>query len=214
MIESLTTVMLVDDHAVVRAGYRMLLEMSGGFSVIGEADTVESAISQYPNLRPDVVIMDLNLPGVSGIEATRRIVSVDPDAKILIFSIHDESIYISRAFDAGACGYLCKSCAPERMIEAVKTVASQGFFMDPTLASSVAKTDSGARDPIRWLSAREFEVFQLMGKGCGSREIAEALGVSAKTVANYRVIIKEKLGLVSTTELVKIAVRLAEESRI
>lgn len=205
MPETQKTVMLVDDHAVVRSGYRMLLEMLGDFSVIAEVEAGDSALDQYILRQPDVVVMDLNLPGISGMEATRRIMQFDPEAKILIFSIHDESIYIVRAFDAGASGYLCKSRSPAEMVDAVRAVAMGRVYAGSNLSSISDTPNSKPQDPIQSLSAREFEVFQLLGKGFDSREIAETLGVTAKTVSNYAIIIKEKLALGSTSELVNIA---------
>jgi two-component system, NarL family, invasion response regulator UvrY len=205
MIDSVKTVMLVDDHAVVRTGYRMLLEMSGEFSVISEAESGASAIDQYVIWRPDVVVMDLNLPGMSGIEATRRIVHFDADAKVLIFSIHDETIYITRSFDAGASGYLCKSCAPQEMVDAVRAVAAGQLFIGSGLAGNADTSSKKGGNPLQLLSPREFEVFQLLGKGTGTREIAELLSLSTKTVSNYSTLIKEKLGLASSTELVRVA---------
>jgi DNA-binding NarL/FixJ family response regulator len=206
MTDSLITVMLVDDHAVVRTGYRMLLEMAGAFSVVAEVDAGDVAADQYTMWSPDVVVMDLNFPGISGIESTRRILQLDSDAKVLIFSIHDESIYISRAFDAGASGYLCKSCSPTEMVEAVRLVAAGKLYTDSNL-SYIGMQAAGLNrsDPMQFLSTREFEVFQLFGKGFDSRDIAERLGVTAKTVSNYAILIKEKLTLGSTSELVRMA---------
>lgn len=183
----------------------MLLEMTGEFSVILEAESGDSAIDQYANCRSDVVVMDLNLPGVSGIEATRRIVQFDPDAKVLIFSIHDEAIYITRSFDAGASGYLCKSCAPQEMMDAVRAVAAGQLFIGSGLAGETNASSKKGSGPLQLLSPREFEVFQLLGRGTGTREIAELLSLSTKTVSNYSTLIKEKLGLGSSTELVKVA---------
>lgn len=212
MTDPRVTVMLVDDHAVVRAGYRMLLEIQGGYSVVSEVETGEAAITAYEKTRPEIVIMDINLPGGSGIEATRKILALDPKAKILIFSIHAESIYLSRALDAGASGYLCKSSSPGQMIEAVDAIVCHGHYRDPNVPMQRAQGLAGIQDPIRLLSAREFEIFQLLGRGYASREISEALAVSPKTVSNSLGIIKEKLAVGSTAELVKIASRLAEES--
>lgn len=204
-------VMLVDDHAVVRAGYRMLLEMQDEFAVVSEFDSGEAAIAAYPEVNPHIVIMDLNLPGGSGIEATRKILAIDAKAKILIFSIHVEAVYLSRAFEAGASGYLCKSSAPKQMIDAVYAVLQQGHYRDPNVPLAGAKAFRGLRDPLQLLSAREFEIFQLLGRGQASREISEALGVSPKTVSNSLLIIKEKLALGSTAELVKLASRITED---
>ena len=205
--------MLVDDHAVVRAGYRILLEMTGEFSVVSEVDSGDAAVDQYGLWRPDVVVMDLNLPGISGIEATRRIIQIDGNAKVLVFSIHDESIYVTRSFDAGASGYLCKSCSPNEMIEAVRKTSLGEFFIGTNLGYTKNMSQLKHEDPMRYLSAKEFEVFQLLGRGQGSREIAETLGLSAKTVSNYSLLIKEKLALNSTSELVSIATQFVSSHR-
>lgn len=207
MSDSGIKVMLVDDHAVVRAGYRMLLEIQGGYAVVSEVNTGEAAIEAYLEESPQIVIMDLNLPGASGIEATRKILALDPCAKILIFSIHAEAIYLSRAFEAGALGYLCKSSSPSQMIEAVHAILHQGHYRDP----NVPIAPPNGRDPIQLLSPREFEIFQLLGRGYASREISEALSLSPKTVSNSLGIIKEKLAIGSTAELVKIASRISED---
>ena len=213
MSNSNKTVMLVDDHSVVRAGYRILLEMTGEFSVVSEVDSGDAAVDQYCLWRPDVVVMDLNLPGISGIEATRRIIQIDGNAKVLVFSIHDESIYVTRSFDAGASGYLCKSCSPNEMIEAVRKTSLGGFFIGTNLGYTKNMSRLKHEDPMRYLSAKEFEVFQLLGRGQGSREIAETLGLSAKTVSNYSLLIKEKLALNSTSELVSIATQFVSSHR-
>ena len=206
------TVMLVDDHAVVRTGYRMLLELSGDFSVISEVETGEDAIDQYAVWRPNVVVMDLNLPGGSGIEATRRITHLDTEAKVLIFSIHDESIYVTRAFDAGASGYLCKSCSPSEMVDAVRDVASGELYTGTNLAKAKGRVGAALQDPMTFLSGREFEVFQLIGKGCDHKQISERLSVTPKTVSNYMGLIKEKLALGSTTELIRAATQFLSAS--
>lgn len=208
------SVMLVDDHAVVRTGYRMLLESNGAYTVVGEVDNGEEAAERYSAWHPDVVVMDLNLPGISGLEASRRILGVDAEARILIFSIHDEAIYISRALEAGARGYLCKSCDPGQMIEAIRVVGEGGLY-SAAVTDSVGRTRQDRnRDPLRWLSAREFEVFQMLGKGGSSREIGERLEVSAKTISNYTTLIKEKLAVNSTAELVNIATHYVSARRL
>ncbi|MEY2699967.1 MAG: hypothetical protein RIQ52_722 [Pseudomonadota bacterium] len=209
---SLPVAMLVDDHAVVRAGFRMLLELSGHFSRVMEMDDGESLLALYGRHKPDIVIMDINLPGVSGIELTRRLLQQDATARVLVFSIHDEPLYVSRALAAGAGGYLCKSCATSQMIPAVLAVLHGETFVDPRLAVEVRElARSSARDPVQFLSAREFEVFQLLGRGLSSREIAETLGITVKTASNYLIVIKEKLLVGSTSELVRIASGLSAE---
>ena len=203
-------VMLVDDHAVVRAGYRMLLEMQGRYAVVSEVETGEAACVSYLRDVPDIVIMDINLPAGSGIEATRKILALDPEARILIFSIHAEAIYVSRAIEAGALGYLCKSSSPSQMIDAVDAMVHQGHYLDPNVPMARSRRVMGGADPVQLLSAREFEIFRLLGRGHASREISEALGVSPKTVSNSLVLIKEKLAVGSTAELVRIAAQISE----
>jgi DNA-binding NarL/FixJ family response regulator len=208
----LIQVMLVDDHAVVRKGYQMLLELTGGFSVVGEAETGEAAVHHYDRWRPDVVVIDLNLPGISGIEATRQILAIDLNAKVLAFSIHDEPVYVSRAFEAGARGYLCKSGSPQEMVEAIREVARGQLYVGSSLSIAHQKREISLTDPMSFLSSREFEVFQLLGKGNDPREIADVLNLTAKTVSNYLLIIKEKLGCGSTAALIKIAAQFVSAS--
>lgn len=201
----LKSVLLVDDHAVVREGYRLLLEKSGNFRVIGEADSGEKAVATYPALKPDLVIMDLNLPQMSGIETIRAIRGIDPDAKILAFSIHPESIYAQRTLDAGASGYLCKNSSPQDMIDRASRLAF-GILAtgdDPPSRQRADRSLSG--NLTASLSAREFEVFQLLGKGHDSREIAKIMDLTPKTISNYTVLIKEKLYLGTTAELIHLA---------
>lgn len=212
--EARWTVMLVDDHSVVRAGYRMLLESSGEFTVIFETETGETAIKKYAELQPDVVVMDLNLPGISGLETTRKMVKDHPMARVLIFSIHDESIYVARAFDAGAKGFLCKSSSTEEMAEAVRVVARGKSYTGTNIARPSNARRSIPKDPLELLTRREFEVFQLLGKGADSKEIAATLGLSAKTASNYTISIKEKLYLGSTAELVRLATQHASRADI
>lgn len=204
------TVMLVDDHAVVRAGYRMLLTQNGNIEVVAEASRGEEACQHYLDYRPRVTVMDLNLPGIGGLAALRRILGRDPEARVLMFSIHDELVYVGRALEAGARGYISKSCAPELLVDAVVRVARGEPFLEPGIAGklafqSVARNES--LDPIASLSAREFEVFCLLAKGLNAREAAEELRLGYKTVCNYATLIKEKLNVGSTGELVRLAYR-------
>ena len=197
------SVMLVDDHAVVRTGYRMLLERTGEFMVVGEAGSGEDALRDYSILNPDLVIMDINLPGISGIEATRCIKRMDPQARILVFSIHDETIYASRAFEAGASAYLSKDSSPDEMIETARrmfTGNSEAQDRSKDVRPLAIRTQI---NPLSELTQRELEVFLLLGKGSDSREIARTLNLSTKTVSNYIVLIKEKLHADSTADLIR-----------
>lgn len=209
-MNSKITVMLVDDHAVVRAGYRMLLAQTGNIEVVAEAERGEEACQHYLDRRPEVTVMDLNLPGIGGLAALRRILGRAPEAKVLMFSIHDELVYVARALEAGAKGYITKSCAPELLVEAVVRVARGEPFLEPEIAQklafqSVARNES--LNSINSLSAREFDVFCLLAKGLSTREAAEELRLGYKTVSNYASLIKEKLNVGSTGELVRLAYR-------
>jgi len=203
------TVLLVDDHAVVRAGYRLLLSGSAGIGDVLEADSGEAAYSQYLALRPDIVVMDLSLPGNSGLAAIRRIVSRDPEAMILVFSMHDEPVYVTRALEAGARGYITKSSEPDMLIEAVYRVFRGELFIEPEMARRIDPDSPGAKEvsPLARLSAREFEVFSLLAKGRTTHEAAQVLCLSIKTVANYNTLIKAKLKVKTSAELTRLAYR-------
>lgn len=203
------TVLLADDHAVVREGYRRLLEDSGRIRVIGEATNATEAIEQFSRLAPGVVIMDISLPGMSGIEATRRIRARNPRACILIFSMHEETIFARRALEAGAMGYVSKANAPHVLVEAVETLASGRQYLSRDIAQKLALAETatnGSGDSA--LSTREFEVLKLLAQGLTLGEIADQLGVAAKTVANHQSAIKQKLGAETGRELVRHAIRL------
>ena len=204
-----TTVLLVDDHAVVREGYRRLLEESGRIRVIGESANAMEAMEQFARLAPSVVVMDISLPGMSGIEATRRIRARNPRACVLIFSMHEETIFARRALEAGAMGYVCKANAPHVLVEAVDSVAAGERYLSHDIAQKLALAQTvteGSSESA--LSAREFEVLKLLAQGFTLSEIADQLGVAAKTVANHQSVIKQKLGAQTGRELVRHAIRL------
>lgn len=201
-------VMLVDDHAVVRAGYRMLLRNSNEIEVIAEADNGEQACKQYTDLQPDVVIMDLSLPGIGGLEAIRRIIARDPDARVLVFSMHEDTIFVEQALQAGAHGYMTKSGAPEALIEAVRTLMTGKTYLDKNIAERLAfQKMRGRNTPFSGLSTREFEIFCLLAEGHNTNEIAKRLSLSYKTVANYSTQIKSKLEVTSIAEIARLAIR-------
>lgn len=207
-MSSKITVMLVDDHAVVRAGYRLLLSRIAGMEVVCETARGEEACQYYQDFQPTVTIMDLNLPGIGGLAALRRIIGRDPQAKMLMFSIHDELLYVVRALEAGAKGYITKSCAPEMLVEAVIKIAANETFLEPEIAQKLAFQSVMRPDnmvSLNSLSPREFDVFCLLAKGLNAHDVARELQLGYKTVANYATIIKDKLHVNTTAELVRLA---------
>jgi DNA-binding NarL/FixJ family response regulator len=200
------SVLLVDDHAVVREGYRRLLERASELTVVGEAASAAEAYRLFTQLVPDVVVMDISLPDVSGIEAMRRLLLRERLAKVLVFSIHEEAIFPDRAFRAGARGYITKASAPEVLVEAVRAVARGERFLSPDIARSVAvRALAGESSVLQSLSDREFEIARLLVRGRSVREIAELLCLNHKTVANYQWTIRNKLGAGTPIELIQIA---------
>lgn len=200
--------MLVDDHAVVRMGFRLLLESTPDIRVVAEADTGEQALKRYPEARPDVVVMDLSMPGMGGMEAVRRLLAKDKDARILVLSAHDDTLHPKRVLEAGAQGYLSKRSAPEELIQAVRQVAAGKVYLEPTLAQQLAiQQVTGTRNPVEVLSPREFELFLLLAQGKTVAEIAEMLYLSPRTVGTHLYNIKQKLNASNAAELTLIAMR-------
>lgn len=198
-------VLLVDDHAVVREGYRRLLERSAELQVVGECSTADAAVQQFAALCPDVVVMDIALPGASGIEALRRILQRDTSARVLVFSMYDDAIYVRRALQAGARGYVTKASAPQVLVEAVQAVSEGRRYLDQPVAQDLAL--SGGNEVVgnvESLSAREFEVLRLLVDGRSLREIADALHLTPKTVANHQSAIKQKLGATTSVQLLRL----------
>jgi len=203
------TVLLVDDHAVVREGYRRLLERGGNIDVIGEADTADAALERFRELAPQVVVMDISLPGVSGVEAMRRMLAEKPATRVLMFSMYEDAIFANRALQAGACGYVTKASAPNVLVEAVLTVARGKPYLSAEVAQALAQRNAiAAAAPADALSAREFEVLRLVVQGLSISDIAKTLGLMPKTVSNHQSAIKQKLGAESAVQLVRIASRL------
>lgn len=200
-------VLLVDDHAVVRAGYRTLLQDSA-VEVVGEAADARTACLEYLALGPDVVVMDLSLPGAGGFEAIRRILARDPGARILVFSIHEDVAFVEQALRAGARGYITKNSAAEILVEAVCEVARGQMYLDRRLAQILAlRQTHGQKGVLSSLSVREFEIFCLLAEGVTPADVARRLSLSQKTVANYGTQIRRKLNVHSTGELVHLAIR-------
>jgi two-component system invasion response regulator UvrY len=201
-------VMLVDDHAVVRVGFRMLLSASSDIEVVAEADSGELAYQRYVEITPDVVIMDLSMPGMGGIEAVRRLLVRERTARVLVLSAHEDTAHAKRVLKAGALGYLSKRTAPEELIEAVRVIAAGRLYLSAEIARKLAIQDmSGNPGAVEALSEREFAVFLQLARGQSVNRIAEILSLSPNTVGTHLYKIKQKLGAANQAELTLIAVR-------
>jgi DNA-binding NarL/FixJ family response regulator len=203
------TVLLVDDHPVVRQGYRSLLEESGRIAVVGEAANATEALQLFSAVEPDVTVMDISLPGVSGIEAIRRILTQRSDARVLAFSMHEDAIFVRRVIDACAAGYVTKASAPRVLVEAVEAVAAGKRYLSHDVAQTMAlSTRNGDPAAHASLSPREFEVLELLLQGCTLDDIARKLCLNPKTAANHQSAIKQKLGADTAAQLFRTAMRL------
>ncbi|MBU3694847.1 MAG: response regulator transcription factor [Rhodocyclaceae bacterium] len=201
-------VLLVDDHAVVREGYRRLLEQTEDIRVLAEAGNGEDAYRLFCELRPRVVVMDISLPRISGIEVTRRMVARDTGARVLVFSMHEDVVFASRALAAGARGYIAKSSAPEVLVEAIRRIATGQSYVDHAMAQRLALQRVGSDpDPVSVLTEREFEVFRLLAQGQAVADIAGILNLTPKTVANHQSALRQKLGVDNAAQLVRLAAR-------
>jgi two-component system response regulator NreC len=206
-------VLLVDDHAVVRVGLRMLLDDEADIDICGEAASAAEAIQKNSELAPDVILMDIGLPDMSGIEATREIKRLRPECAVVALTIHEDEEYFFKMLDAGASGYVPKRAAPEELLSAIRSASAGEVYLYPSLAKLLVRDflgqqeQSQARRVEDELTAREREVLALLADGAGNSEIADKLGISPKTVARHRENIMGKLNLHSRTELVKYAIR-------
>ena len=203
-----TTIVLVDDHAVVRAGVRRLLEQEPLFEVIGEAESGEKAYQIIGELKPDVMVIDLSMPGMGGLEAIRRILMRYEKAKILVLSMHEDLSFANQALKLGAKGYLIKNALADDLVKSIETVSNGEVFLSAEIAKKMAmQSISGDKDPIHELSAREFEIFRLLAEGLDIDAIASILNISSKTVSNYQTMIKQKLDINSPVELIRYAIK-------
>lgn len=201
-------VLLVDDHAVVRMGFKLLLQTTDDIEIVAEAEDGEAACRLYDEIHPDVLVMDLSMPGMGGVEAVRRIIAHDRRARILALSAHEDTSHPKRVFKAGALGYLCKRGAPEALIEAIRTTAQGRRYLDAQIAQRMATQQlSGEQGPLEALSEREFEVFLQLARGQTVAQIAETLSLSASTVGTHLYNIKQKLNVANQAELTLLAVR-------
>lgn len=208
MSENKIKVMLVEDHAVVRAGLRRLFDETDSIEVVAEAESGEQACALFPQHNPDVVVMDLSMPGIGGMQAIRRILAKDEDARILVLSVHDDTIFPMRAAQAGARGYLTKGSDPKELINAVQQIAGNELYFDEELKQRLAEQGATEKkDPIDSLSAREFEIFCLLAEGRSVIDIAESLCLSPKTVGTHQTRILRKLELTNAAQLAHLAMR-------
>lgn len=205
----LIRILLSDDHEVVRAGYRRLLESTPDIEVIAEAASGEDAYSRYYELQPDVVVMDLTMPGMGGLEASRRILAHDNSAKILVFSVHENEVMLNRALNIGVLGYISKRSASQVMIEAVRQVSTGEMYVGQEMMPFLLKRKTSPdNEMVSGLSSREFEVFRLLADSKSVNDIAELLNLSPKTVGHHMTHIKSKLGISNIAGLIRLAIRL------
>jgi two-component system, NarL family, invasion response regulator UvrY len=198
-------ILLVDDHAVVRAGVRRLLASEVEVLIL-EANSSQEALDIYRRERPDLVVLDLNLIGSSGLELIRRLVQLDKSSKILVLSMHSEPVYAARALQVGARGYVSKSASADEFVDAVRQVGKGGRYIEREIAAELAVGRFSKIDPLDQLTAREIDILRLLGEGKSYTQIAAALGVSYKTIANSSSVIREKLAVETTADLIRLSV--------
>ncbi|MCK6408382.1 response regulator transcription factor [Thauera sp.] len=200
-------ILLADDHAVVRMGFRLLLEGAGA-RVVGEADCGEAAVQAWGRLQPELLLMDVSMPGIGGLGALERVLAHYPQARVLMLSAHDDAQIPARALRAGAGGYLSKRAHPDELLHAVATVAHGQRYIDPALAPALALAQfSGGGDPVGALTEKEFAVFLQLARGRSVAEIAETHSLSPSTVGTHLYHIKQKLDVANAAELALVAVR-------
>jgi DNA-binding NarL/FixJ family response regulator len=205
-------VLLADDHSMMRGGLRMLLEQHAELSVVGEAEDGRETVRLANKLSPDVVVMDIAMPDMNGIEATRKILADRPGAKVIALSMHSDRHFVSEMLKAGATAYLLKQCAVDELITAIKTVLKNQTYLSPCISGVVV--DNFVRNTVKsgpsafsHLTDREREVLQLMAEGKSSKEIANQLNLSIKTIETHRMKVMEKLNIHTVAELTKYAIR-------
>jgi DNA-binding NarL/FixJ family response regulator len=212
--ETVQRILIVDDHPMMREGLRALIAREQGLGVCGEAETVSKALEAVATLRPDLVLIDITLPGRNGLELIKDLRAINPSLPILVISMHDESLWAERALRAGARGYVMKRETGPVMVAAIRKVLEGRLHVNEAVSTRILESLAGRgshASPIAQLSDREFEVFQLIGRGKGTVEIAEALHLSPKTVEAHRAKIKEKLELKTVPELISFACRWLED---
>lgn len=202
--------MLVDDHELVRTGFRLILDDADDVDVVAEADSGESALQLIPELKPDLVLMDINMPGIGGIEATRTIRRKFPDTQVIVVTVHTEAPFPSKLHEAGAIGYVTKGCPASELLDAIRTVGQGKPFLSAEVARKLSLAKLSGVDselPFESLSKREMQVLMLIVQGVKNQEISDTLCVSPKTVSTYRHRLFEKLGVQTDAELTLMAIR-------
>ncbi|HSM92383.1 MAG TPA: response regulator transcription factor [Anaeromyxobacteraceae bacterium] len=204
-------VLLADDHAILREGVRALLAPHADVEVVGEASDGKQAIEQVEKLDPDVVVMDITMPGLGGIEATIELKKLGKRAKVLVLSQYEDREYVRRLLKVGVSGYILKKSAGAELVNAIRAVHRGGLVLDPEVArvamEESASTAPGGSDPYEALTDREKQVLKLVAEGCSNKEVAETLGISVKTAMSHREKVMEKLGVHNRTELVRFAIK-------
>ncbi len=206
---SLINVFLVDDHELVRTGIRRLLEDVRGIKVVGEADSGEDAVKWCRSQYADIILMDMNMPGIGGLEATRKILRFNPDVKIIVLTIHTENPFPTKVMQAGAAGYLTKGAGPDEMVNAIRAVHSGQRYISPEIAQQMALSQfaTDAENPFKELSERELQIMMMITKGQKVTDISEQLSLSPKTVNSYRYRLFSKLDISGDVELTHLAIR-------
>ena len=200
-------VVLVDDHPIVLAGIKALIRSTSEMMLVGEATSREAAIAAIRRAKPDIAVVDLSIPGISGIELVRQVVKEQPTVKVLVLTLHDESVYVRQALEAGARGYLVKRSAADELVRAIRAIAAGGIYLDPAIAGKALKeiTARGVSRHIA-LSDRETEVIKLVAQGFSTKQIADHLALSIKTAETYKARATEKLGLGTRADIVRYGV--------
>ncbi|MBI4351820.1 MAG: response regulator transcription factor [Elusimicrobia bacterium] len=204
-MKNIINVLIADDHAILRSGLKMLLHSAGGIQVAGEAGTGREAVESFKRLSPDIVVLDISLPDMGGLEAAREIKKLDPAAKILVLTMHNNANYVREFVQIGVAGYIVKKSADSELINAIRAIGRGDMFIDPSLTKALLmEAPARGRNP---LSHREEEVLRLLVKGYLGKEVAARLEISVKTVETYRARIAEKLGISGRAELLQYAIK-------
>jgi len=200
-------IVLVDDHALVRQGFRMILNQEPDLEVVGETGNGQDAVRLVEEVKADIAILDIAMPGMNGVEVTRLLRQNSPQCKVLVLSMHRDAVYVRETLRSGASGYILKDCIDHDLLTAVRAVAAGQSFLSPEVARTVLEDYQQVEDPFDLLTAREREVMQMLAEGKVAKEVATALDVSVYTVDAHRGRIMKKLGVKSSTELVRYAMR-------